>query len=94
MLHLFGIISKVCVRLYGKCFEPDGIPMHTCWNDFTLGQDLLLKKGNARPGNSVYVKITTPSIRLSLYCNIFIVTWYVDHPQTSFTFLTFSRAYD
>jgi len=58
-------------------------------DDFTSGQDLLLKKGNARSGNSVYVKITTPSIILSLYCNIFIVTCYVDHPQTSFTFLTF-----
>jgi hypothetical protein len=61
----------VCVRarvcLYGKCLEWVGIPQHTCWNDFTWGQDLLLKKGNARSGNSVYVKLTTP------FCKTFIV---------------------
>jgi hypothetical protein len=32
-----------------------------------LEQDLLLTKGNDRSGNSIYVTITTPSARLSLY---------------------------
>jgi hypothetical protein len=57
---------------------------------FHLRQDLLLRKGNVLSGNSVYVTVAPPSVRLSLYWNIFIVTCATDHPTSIVFLLPFS----